>query len=314
MVEEKMNDTINVRDAKNQSKLPKKMRKLHLLGSYQGTLYIGSECANRFSDTIIYGYSLHDNAIRDSVKLKGGAWPESWTQKENLLFVGTRSGNVAAIDMSNCKQVGHLRGLGNCIDAIAVDEAVYFGVNGKGLYKSDIGLSGTKKREKKHVVSALALREDKLFAFYFSNGNDPILDGSPAGGLVEILDKDLEVLSEKNGTPYAVTQAININQGLRFSTRDVSNGWIEEGSGDLYELDPSDLSYKHLMRFPSAVNILRGDQEALLAGLKNGQIQRIEDKKKRVCASQEYEVTGLAICEEAIYVGSPRGQIHRIMN
>ena len=308
------NQTVRIRDAKNQTILPDKLRNMKLLGSHDGVLYLGSECGDEaLSDTLIFGYSIKDNAIIGSVRLKRGAWPESWTQKDNLLFVGTRFGEITAVDMDKCREVGRLRNLGNSIDAIAVNGEVYFSVNGQGLYKSDIGLKKPIiKQKKEHVVSALTLKDNKLFAFYFSNGNDPILDGSPAGGLVEVLDENLEVLSKRNGTPYAVTQVINTTNGLRFSTRDTSNGWIEQGQGGLYSL-ASDLSDSHLAEFPSAVNVLRqGLDKAVLAGLKNGQVYEINNKKRRVKHSQEYEVTGLVSHDREFFVGSPNGEINRV--
>ncbi len=308
--------TIRVRDAKNQSTLPDKLRNMKLLGSYQGNLYLGSECGDEILlDTLIFGYSVKDNTITGLVRLRHGAWPESWTQKDNLLIVGTRFGKLTAIDMENCKEVGHLENLGNAIDAIAINGQVYFGVNGQGLYKSDVGLvKPAIEKKKEHVVSALAVRDDKLFAFYFSNGNDPVLDGSPAGGLVEVLDKNLEVLSKRSGTPYSVTQAINTTQGLRFSTRNTSNSLVEGGEGGLYLLNHSNLSDNLLLEFPAAVNILReGQQGVILAGLKNGQVYEIEGKKRRVISSQEYGVTGLASQGKKIYAGSPNGEIYKII-
>ena len=305
--------TIRVRDAKNQSILPDKLKDMNLLGVYQGNIYLGSECAGDCSDTLVFGYSIADNAIIGAVRLKGGAWPTSWAQKDNLLFVGTRWGRLTAVDMGKCREVGHLNNLGNAIDSIAVNGQVYFGANGYGLCRSDIGLARTAKEKKEQVVSALTLRDGRLFAFYFSNGNDPVLDGSPAGGLVEVLNENLEVLSKRNGTPYAVTQAINTVRGLKFSTRNISNGWIENGEGALYSLVPSDLSDAVLLELPAAVNILiEGQRGVLLAGLKNGQVYKIEGKRKRVIHSQGYEITGLASEGGEIYIGSPNGEIHRM--
>jgi len=300
---------IKVRDAKKQSLLPAKLRDMKLLGSYQGKLYLGSEYNS--SDTIIFGYSISDDAIIGAIKLNRGAWPESWTQKDNLLFVGTRFGDLTAVDMETCEEVGRLENLGNAVDSIAVNGHVYFGVNGKGLYKSDTGLTRKTKEKKEHVVSALTLREGKLFAFYFSNGNDPLLDGGPAGGLVEVLDENLKVLSKRNGTPYAVTQAINTEQGLRFSTRDTSNGWIQDGEGGLHSLQP-DLSDELLLEFPAAVNILRKLKGTLYAGLKNGTVFKIEGGEKREVSSQRHGVTGLVSEGENIYIGSPNGKISRV--
>ena len=215
--------------------------------------------------------------------------------------------------MKTGKEVGRLKNLGNSIDALAVDGSVYFGVNGQGIYRSDLGLGKPTKMKKPYVVSALTLRKGKLFAFYFSNGNDPFLDDSPAGGLVEILDENLSVISKRNGTPYAITQALNTQKGIRFSTRDTSNGWIEGGEGQLYSLNHSNLSDNLLLDFPAAVNILREGREGIiLAGLKNGIVYAIDGKRKRPVFSQEYEVAGIATEGRNIYVGSPNGEINRV--
>lgn len=315
-------DTIRIRDASHQDALPDKLKGLFLLGSHQGTLYLGSECRHEnwraASDTIIFGYSLADHAITGSVRLQaGGGWPASWATNGQLLLVGTRNGHVAAIDMAACKEVGRLGPLGNNIDSIAANGAVYFGVNGRGIHKSDLGLSGVEKQEKKdNVASAFTFAGNNLLAFYFSNGNDPLLDGSPQGGLVEVLDKDLNVLSRANGTPYAVTQAISSSGRIRFSTRaeytpDI--GYTEGGRGELYELNPSDLSFRRVLAFSSGVNVLaEGLDGMLLAGLRDGKLHIVDTRKSRVFVSTvsfPNEVTGAAVHDGKYYVVSKQGGV-----
>lgn len=309
------NEKIDLRLAKNHSQLPEKLRKSYLLGAYQGNLYVGSEIGESSNDLIIFGYSVKEDSIIGSVKLKGSAYPTSWAQKNNFLYVGTRFGNIVTLDMTSCQEVCRSRHFGNSIDAIAVNGEVYFGVNGFGIHKSDVGLSGIEMVTRKNVVSALALKDDKVYSFYFSNGNDPLLDGSPSGGLIEVLDKNLNLLSERNGTPYAVTQAINSGEEIIISTADVSNGWIPQGSGELYELNQSDLSTRRLANFSSAVNVLRqGQGGAVLAGLKNGVTKAVKDKREITISSQEEEVTGIVVGKNEFYVGGPRGTILRVGN
>ncbi|MBD3253079.1 hypothetical protein GF386_05070 [Candidatus Pacearchaeota archaeon] len=307
------NQRIRIREAENKSSLPDRLRNMRLMGFYHGNLYLGAESTGVISDTFIFGYSIPDNFITGMVRLERGAWPSSWTQKDNLLFVGTRFGIITAVDMDDCDEVGRLNNMGNSIDAIAVNGAVYFGVNGKGLFKSDTGLTSPSCIGKGHVVSALALDKDRLFAFYFSNGNDPFLDEGPAGGLVEVLDSNLSVQSERDGTPYAVTQAVTTEQGLRFSTRNTTNASIPFGTGELYSLNQSDLSDEFLLEFPAAVNVLRElRQGILLAGLRDGQVYEVKGNERRLINSQEHGVAGLASEDDIIYIGSPVGEISKV--
>lgn len=317
-----MNQLIRIGEARNGAMLPKELERYTLLGCYQGTLCIGSY-NNSVNETVVFGYSVTSNAITGIVRLANGCWPTSWVQKNNLLYVGTRYGYLSAIDLDSFRETARQENLGNAIDAIAVNQAVYFGVNGRGLWKSAIDLTQAVpiggrsekggERKRMFIVSALALAEDNLFVFYASNGNDPLLDGGPAGGLVEVLNESIKTVVERNGTPYGVTGAIVAPQGFMISTQSPADIIHPHGEGCLYELNPSDLSVRCLMEFPASVNTLAcGFDGAVLAGLRDGQVYSIKNNKGRVIASQTGGVAGIVVVHNEYFIGSHRGEISRI--
>jgi len=307
-----MTKTITIDEAKNRNRLGDDLKELKLLGSYNGKLFFGCENGDGAFTTLIFDYSLRDKEVGEPVRIRDGSWPESWAQKGKMLFVGTRFGYVSAIDMETCRERASTR-MDNSIDAIAVNGNVYFGVNGKGIYKSDDGFEKKAWKNKKNVVSAITPFDDKLAVFYFSNGNDPYLDGSQSGGIVEILDQNLEVLRSKGDIPYAVTQAVTCGGKIFFTTRETGNGNVPNGDGGLYELNPRSLKHHQIRDFSAAVNILRmGNDGTLFIGLKDGRLIERYERKEKVLRVQEYPITGVAFAGKYVYASSSDGEVARI--
>ncbi len=318
----KMRKSIAIREAKDEAGLPETLVTLNLVGAYNGILYIASE-EKGTGNIFVYNYSLEENAVKRKIVIEKGSWPTSWTQDDNLLFLGTRSGNLAAIDMENFKEVGNLKNK-NCIDCIAVDEDVYFGVNGHGISRADKGLSAVKdtyaekekwqsedgERELLPNASALAFFDNSLCVFYFCNGRDPCLGETPIGGLVELLDKDMKSLTGRRLIKDVVQHAVRYNDKIVFATADERNGWIPQGTGELFLLNPSDLSYESITELPAAVRSLYKDGDNFLAGLKDGQVFKVDQEglKKKLC-SQTHRVSGIVVQDKQIYVGYQNGVI-----
>ena len=87
-------NTFQIRDAKNQSILPPKLRDCWLLGSFDDKFYLASEINSSVmnDDIVVFGYSSKKNIITMAESLKNVCYPESWSQKKNILYVGTRGG------------------------------------------------------------------------------------------------------------------------------------------------------------------------------------------------------------------------------
>jgi len=250
--------------------------------------------------------------------------------------------------MKSGKIKNKLKKFGNTIDTLVVDNDVYFGVNGVGIFKSDLNLSyvkghknnlvdkcpgpikldllSEKKKDREKfsnwmrkvnehhnkeppVASAMAISDSYLNVFYFSNGNDPLLDGNSAGGIVEILDFDLNTIFKKNNSPYAVSHAVN-DKDIFFATSDISDGWSKNGSGEFYVMNKDSLEISHLADFPASVTSLKKFKKGFIVGLKDGSVMKVnQDGLSKKLYSHDKPVRSLLTDKDKIYVGYPTGKI-----
>ena len=311
-----------IRKAENASKLPEKLKDSWLLGIHEDILFLAStmDKSELSDDMFVYGYSL-GNRITSCMTIKDSAWPESWTQQGNTLYVGTRNGKIVAIDMKAGRIIGQQK-FNNSIDAIAANNQVFAGVNGRGVVKLKRDLKSeakfyiaseeivhagdTEKYQHLPVTSAITIFNDNIFLFHFSNGKDPCLGDTGCGGLVEVLKRDLKSQTERKLIPYAVKHAVADEEGIYFATSDESNGWIPEGQGDLYSLNPQNLAYHHVRGEFAAVTSMARYKGKTLLGLKNGVLASVGDSEKTVCLhNQQTAIKGIVIKNDKIYVSAP---------
>ena len=321
---------IKLREAKNSELLPPRLEGMWLVGVHGGTIYLASKIKEQefqlFEDIFIYGFSVGDNRIVGGIEIKKGSWPESWAQKDDMLYIGTRSGHVVAVDLKTGKQIRQLK-YRNGIDSIAVNNNVYFGVNGDGIHRASRRLASkghyVKGEEWKSkidgkdcdrssipVTSAMTFFNGSLYAFCFSNGRDPFLGESPCGGLVEILDKDLQPLSERKLSPAAVCHAVSDEAGVYFATRDTRNGNFRFGEGEFYLLNPKTLEYKEIIRGLVAVSSLTNNPNQFILGFQNGTVIGVDRRGHSETLYQsslidQTPTNGAAVIDGKVYIARP---------
>ena len=317
----------DIRKAKNASELPVKLRDSWLLGACDDTLFLASQVKKEkfelFEDIFVYGYSLEGDRISAGITIKGGGWPESWKQQNNILYLGTRWGNIVVIDMLTGNKTRQQK-FDNLIDALAVNSYVFAGVNGSGVVRLDRELKSNpsfyaleeevahtidgKRCYEKHlpVTSAITIFNNNVYLFHFSNGGDPFLGDSCCGGLVEVLDEGLKPVLERKLIPCGVRNAVADGENIYFATADTSNGWIPAGEGDLYSLNPKNLDYHHIQGdFAAIVSMARRDGETVL-GLKDGVVFALRDNgSSKILHQQETPVNGILVKDKKIYVAKP---------
>lgn len=355
-------EEIRIREVLGGSDLPERLGELKLMGSYLGKLILSTQdlTSHLKEDSLILTYSTNENRINERFRIKKGGGISSASQQGSTLYLGTRWGQVLSIDMASGKKIEETERFGNNIDCLTANGAVYFGVNGRGVCKSDLGLKTLVDKEgndpkgnklkiikvgnifntqgegemseedrenlrdfsenippRPKVASAMASYQGKIITFYFSNGNDPLLGEGPAGGLVEIIDKDLNSIKLKNGTPYAVGHAISKDDKIFFATRDESNGWIQNGSGEIYSLDPETLKHNVICNFPASVRCLHQGKEDMLVGLKDGTLKEVDTEGKSRTLFYHGDgssISGIAVEDNRIYVAHPKGRITILSN
>jgi hypothetical protein len=306
-----------IRKAKGNKRLPEKLRDMRLLGAdAQGGLWSAAEHGDPvFPDLVVQSYDPKAHAIEGVWTFEEAGYVTSSYIDEEKIYVGTRGGVVVAFEAATKQDPALAVQQDNAIDAlVAFGGSVYFSVNGQGLVHADRSLQVLHESRKDQNATALAHDDKHLFAFYFSNGNDPLLGDGPAGGKFECLNDRLRCLSRYEGSiPYAVSHATMQDGALFFATANMSNGWHPEGSGAYHILSSMRAKMPELVfDTQSAVTAMHvGDTVHL--GTKLGQVFAGDTGAKGPCSYHKHKITGLAQVENSLYVGQPDGRIDEVV-